>query len=220
MRKIITVLFIVLSVPVFGQNHFIGVKGGMNWTNVNSSNFISNNDNHTGFNGGLTYEYHLNEKFDLGIDLLYVQKGFTNDMIFTDETGNPTGEYATSVFDYDYLSFPIKGGLVFGDKISGFINFGLVPSILIDAKIIEPAIEGIMEETTYDITDKVTGFDFGGLIEIGGNYKFKERFYLYTSFAYQHSFTSITNENYFPKGKARHYGMIVSIGLKYALKKE
>ncbi len=221
MRKIIiTILTIVFSIPVFGQNHFFGLKGGMSWTNVNSTNFISNNDNRTGFNGGLTYEYHLNTKFNLGMDLLYVQKGFTNDIVFTDDTGNPTGEKATSEFNYDYLSFPIKGGLVIGDRISGFINLGLVPSVLIDAKTIEPAIEGIMDKTTYDVTDKVTGFDLGGLIEIGGNYKLKERFLIFTSVAFQHSFTGITNENYFSNGKARHYGMTLSIGLKYALKKE
>ena len=152
MRKIITVLTIVFSIPVFGQNHFIGLKGGMNKTNVNSTNFISNNGNRNGFNGGLTYEYRLNKKFNLGIEILYGQKGFTNDIFLTDETGNVTGEKATSEFNYNYLSFPIKGGFVLGGRISGFINFGFVPSFLINAKTIEPAIEGIMDKNTYDVT--------------------------------------------------------------------
>ena len=78
MRKIITVLMIVISIPTFGQDHFIGLRGGINWTNVNSSNFISNNDNRTGFNSGLTYQYYLSERFSLGIDLLYFQRGFTS----------------------------------------------------------------------------------------------------------------------------------------------
>ena len=220
MRKIITVLILVISIPVFGQNHFIGLKSGMSWTNVNSSNFIGNNDNRTGFNGGLTYEYHLNTKFNLGMDMLYSQKGFTNDIVFTDETGNPTGEKATSEFNYDYLSFPIKGGLVLGDKISGFVNLGFVPSVLIDAKTIEPAIEGFRDKTTYDVTDRVTEFDFGGLIEIGGIYKVKESFLLFASFSYQQSFMTISNSDYFSASKIKHYGMTMSIGLKYALKKE
>ncbi len=108
MRKLIIVLILISTIPVFGQNHLIGLKGGINWTNVNSSNFISNNDNRTGFNGGLTYEYRFNNHFNLGIDFLYFQKGFTNDIIFTDENGIPTGEKATSVFNYDYLSFRSK----------------------------------------------------------------------------------------------------------------
>jgi len=220
MRNLIAVLTILISTPAFGQNHFMGLKGGISWTNVNSANFHDNNDNWTGFNGGLTYEYHMNKKFNLGMDFLYFQKGFTNDIVFLDEFGNPTGKKVTSEFNYDYLSFPIKGGFVIGDKISGFINLGLVPSVLIDAKTIQPAIEGIMDKTTYDVTDEVTDYDLGGMIEIGGNYKFKDRVLLFASFAYQHSFASITNENYFSNGKARHYGMTLSIGLKYALKEE
>jgi len=41
-----------------------------------------------------------------------------------------------------------------------------------------------------------------------------------TNLGYQHSFTSITNDNYFSNSEVRHYGMVLSFGLKYALKKE
>jgi hypothetical protein len=220
MKKLITVLTIVISIPTFGQNHFIGLQGGINWTNVNSSNFLSSNDNRTGFNSGLTYQYFLNERFNLGIDLLYFQKGFTNEIVFTDEFGNPTGESATSTFNYDYLSVPLKGGIVIGDKFSGFANLGIIPSILLDAKTTTPAIEGFQEETTDNVTDRVTKFDIGGLVEIGASYKITPGFLLSATFGYQHSFTSITNDNYFSNAEVRHYGMILSIGLKYALKKE
>ena len=220
MRKIITVLTIVISIPTFGQNHFIGLQGGVNWTNVNSSNFISNNDTRTGFNSGLTYQYRLDEKFNLGIDLLYFQRGFTNDIVFKDEFGNTIGESANSEFSYDYFSLPLKGGIVIGDKFSGFANLGIIPSFLLDAKTTLPAIEGFQEETTSNVTDRVTKFDLGGLVEIGANYKITPDFLLSTSFGYQHSFTSITNDDYFLNAEVRHYGMVLSIGLKYALKKE
>ena len=220
MRKIITVLTIVISIPTFGQDHFIGLRGGINWTNVNSSNFISNNDNRTGFNSGLTYQYYLSKRFNLGIDLLYFQRGFTSEIVFRDEFGNPTGESATSRFNYDYLSVPLKGGIVIGDKFSGFANLGIVPSLLLDATTTTPEIEGIIGETTNNVTDIVTKFDIGGLVEIGANYKVAPDFLLSATFGYQHSFTSITNDNYFSNATVRHYGMVLSIGLKYALKKE
>ena len=220
MRKIITLLIVLFTVPVFGQNHFIGMKGGLNRMNVNSSNFISNNDNRTGFNSGLTYQYILNERFNLGTDLLYFQRGFTNDIVFTDEFGNPTGESATSRFNYDYLSVPLKGGIVIGNKFSGFANLGIVPSLLVDATTITPAIEGVQEETVYNVTDRVTKFDLGGLVEIGANYKITPDFLLSATFGYQHSFTSITNDDYFRISEVHHYGMVLSFGLKYALKKE
>jgi hypothetical protein len=220
MRKILTVLTIVISPPSFGQNHFIGLKGGINRTNINSNNFINNNENRPGLNGGLTYKYLLNEKFNLGVDFLYFQKGFTNDIVFTDELGNPTGERATSKFNYDYLSFPLKGGYVIGGKISGFANIGIVPSVLIDANNITPAIEGFAEENTENVTDNVNKFDLGGLVEIGANYMIMNDFLLSASIGYQHSFTSITNDNYFSNADVRHYGIVLSIGLKYALQKQ
>ena len=219
MRKIITLLIVLFTVPVFGQNHFIGLKGGINRTNVISDNFLGDNDYRNGFIGGLTYEYEFKNKFHIGLDLVYAQKGFKNDIIFTDEIGNPIGEKATSDFNYDYLSLPIKGGFSIGNSFAGFLNIGVVPSLLINAETKIPTFENIDGEI-FDVTDKVTEFDFGGLIEIGGSYKFKERFLLFTSFAYQQSFMTITNKNYFSNGKAKHYGMTLSIGLKYALKIE
>ena len=70
------------------------------------------------------------------------------------------------------------------------------------------------------MTDRVTKFDFGGLIEIGGNFKFNDRLFLLTSLTYQHSFTTLTNPDYFADDKITLYGVTLSIGLKYALAKE
>lgn len=220
MRKVITILIIMISIPAFSQNHFFGIKGGVNLTNVNSTNFIKNNDYRTGYNSGLTYEYKLNDRYNLGVDLLYFQKGFTDDIIFTDEFGNTIGEKATSKFNYDYLSLPLRGGIEIGDKFSAFANLGIVPSLLVDAKTIIPGLEGYAEETTYDVKDGIKKFDLGGLVEIGASYNLTTDFLLSATIGYQHSFTSIATDNYFSDSEIRHYGMALSIGLKYALKKE
>ena len=165
MKIIITVLALLLTFSSIGQNHIIGIKSGVNSTNVNASNFITNNGSRTGFSSGLTYEFRFKNKFNLGMDFMYFQKGFTNDIIFTDTIGNPTGEKVTTQFNYNYLSFPIKAGLVFGEKTSGFVNIGLVPSFLISGEIIEPEIEGVIDEKTTDISELATNFDFGQGIE-------------------------------------------------------
>lgn len=220
MRKIITVLTIVLSIPAFGQNHFIGLKGGVSWTNVNSTNFTSNTENRTGFNYGLTYEYQVNKRVNVGVDLLYSPKGFTSDLVFTDEFGNPTGERATSKFNYEYLSWPLKVGFVSRDKFSSFANLGILPSVLVDANTIMPAIEGITEEATVNVTDRVTKFDLAGLIEIGAAYKVIPGFLLSATIGYQYSFLSITNDDYFSNSEILFFGMVFSVGLTYALKTE
>ena len=220
MRMIITVLTILISIPIFGQNHFIGLNGGINWTNVNSSNFINNTDNRTGFNSGLSYQCFLNQRFYFGIDLLYFQRGITIESLYTDDFGIPTGEKGVSEFDYEYLLIPLKGGIMIGDKFSGFANLGIIPSILVDATHVDSGIEGFLEETEINVTDRVNNFDLAGLVEIGANYKITPHFLFSASLGYQHSFTSITNDDYFSNSKVRHYGMILSLGLKYALKKE
>lgn len=220
MKKILTVLTIVISITAFGQNHFIGLKGGINYTNVKSTNFTNSDGNRTGFHSGLTYEYPLNKRFNLGIDFLYFQKGFTNDIVFIDQSGNTAGESVIIEFNYDYLSLPLKGGIEFGEKFSGFANLGIVPSVLVDAKTITPNIEGFTEETPHKMTDAVTKFDLGGLVEIGANYNITTDFLLSAAIGYQHSFTSITNDDYYENAEARHYGLAFSIGLKHKLKQE
>lgn len=231
-REIITLLILGIAIPTFGQYHIIGIKGGINWTNINSTNFLSSRskiDNGTGVNAGLIYEYSFNKRFNLGIDLLFLQKGFRREFIILEEDGIRylVSGKIDSEFDYDYFSIPIKGGVSIGNKFLGFVNLGIIPSILnkatITTKLIDPVFTssgiGYEEETTQDQTDKITRFDFSGLIELGLNYNFFDHYSLFASVGYQYSFTSITNQNYFPDGEVRHTAIVLSFGIKYALRK-
>ena len=90
--------------------------------------------------------------------------------------------------------------------------------MLVNAKTITSSIGIIsINGVSEDIAEYVDKFDLGGLLEIGGSYKFKERFLLFSSLTYQQSFTSITNDNYFSDWSIKHNGMTLSVGLKYAL---
>ncbi len=73
---------------------------------------------------------------------------------------------------------------------------------------------------TLDLTNPVSKFDFAALAEIGAAYKFKSKYWLFTSVAYQYSFTTITNSEYFANSKIRHEGLILSILLKLDLTKK
>jgi hypothetical protein len=217
MKITIQFLLVLSTFPAVGQNHYIGTKFGLNVTNVHLSNFTIDNENRIGFIGGLTYEYKFNSKLSFETDFLYSQKGFTKDLFFTYNTGTLTGEKTTTYFNYDYLSIPVKIGFGFGNKVSGFSKLGIVPSILINAKTIEGKIDGISDEHTYNLTEQVRRFDFSGLVEVGCNFKIHEQFLIFSSLAYQQSFTTITNDDYFSDSKIKHYGISVFVGLKYAL---
>jgi hypothetical protein len=222
MKNILLIILTIATLKVAGQNQLIGVKGGVNSTNITSSNFISQSGSRTGLTAGLTYEFLFKKHFLIGADLIYNQRGFTNDLVFTDNLGNPTGEKYTSKFNYDYISLPIKTGFNIGTKLYGITNIGVIPSLLVDAKTISPTFDTDTKFTgneTFDVTNRVSKFDFAGLVEIGGGYKFKGRYWIFTSFSYQHSFTTITNSDYFANFKIKHNGMALTIGLKCALTK-
>lgn len=222
MKSIFFFFLTITTITLWGQNHLLGVKGGVSWTNVTASNFAKDRNFRTGFAIGFTYDYIFKKHFSTGADIIYNQQGFTIDNIFVDELGNPTGKKATSKFNYDYISIPLKAGFNYGKTIFGFANIGLTPSILIVAKTTTPTIDfygTTIQGETFNITDRVNKFDIGGLVEIGGGYKFKGRYWLFTSFSYQHSFTSITNAEYLTNSKIRHYGFTLNLGLKCALTK-
>lgn len=99
MKKVLLLILVISTGYVFGQNHLVGI----------------------------TYEYQLSKKFNIGLDLIYAQSGFKYDVVYSDEFGNSIGEGVTSDFNNNYLSIPIKAGFSTGNSFYGFINLGLIP---------------------------------------------------------------------------------------------
>lgn len=216
MKKLITILLIVCSTPTIGQKHYIGLSGGVSRTQVSFDESAFDTGFRTGIVGGLKYERTVNNDFFIGLDFLYSQRGFTRDFILTARTGQVIGVSAAP-HDFNYLSLPIKAGVTVGERLSGFVSLGVVPSILIEAKYTIPGVDGFYQEETYSLIEEVPRFDLGGMFEVGGNYKLNERLLLFTSLWYLQSFTNISSDNYFTDRTSRHYGISLSVGLKYAL---
>ena len=224
MRKIIIALIIISTIPIFGQNHFIGLKGGINWTSIVSDNYLDNSSMRTGFTTGLTYHYKFKSFYTIGLDVLYVQRGFKNTSINPNPDGlikpviDPDKPLLMSDFNYDYISIPVKFGYSDGNKFSVYLNFGVIPSIIVSAKtMIHTYSNGVLRK---DVKHKVTSFDFAGLGELGVSYKFFDKILLFTSFECQYSFTAFSNSNYYSGSKMKHYGMTLVLGIKYALLKK
>ncbi len=221
MKKIVLFLFITNFSTLYAQQHLIGIKGGINWANINLPTTLSDlvlHESKTGFIGGLTYEYLFKKYFSLSADVLYAQYGFL---------GDRGGIYSRSLsgtersrYEYNYLSMPIKAGYRIGDKIYGFVNLGLTPSILRESSIKIDIYSYIVDPAfTRYIGSQPAQFDIAGIIELGGGCKIKSRAFLFTSLAYQQSFTTFSNDNYLAGIRPRHYGISLSVGLKYAITK-
>lgn len=214
MKGSITLLITLTSITLFSQNNLVGIKGGLNLTNIKTTEYLSATEESTGFSGGITYERTFKEKLSFGVDLLYFQKGYDWTLTFTNEfrdaNGN-TGKKSVAEFDYDYLSLPIKGGVVLGNKVSAFANIGLVPSILLSVNVYTT------EGTTVTGEENSSKFDLGGLVELGASINLNAKSIVFFSFGYQQSFTSISNKNYFPNADVKFYGAIAALGYKYQL---
>lgn len=218
MRCLITVSIMLIPLLMLGQKQYIGLKGGKGWTNYYSDGRAGEFDYQTVFNGGLTYEYEFKNNFHLEVDLLYAQKSFIIDgyTIISGDT-DPNGFSITHFDDYfesEYISIPFKVGYSVGNRLQSFFNLGVVPSVLIRAR--NTTIKSGEYGSPSNRTDQTNRIDIGGIAEIGVSYTIKEQFKLFTSFAYQQSFNPITDV-YFEDPNAKHFGMILSFGVKYAI---
>lgn len=201
------------------QQHIIGAKAGLSSTNVSATiKYNPAADDRIGFSGGVTYEYAFKRPFSIGADILFSQRGFKNPLILTDNLGNPTGERADLHQRFDYVALPIKFGYRRGTRVFGFINAGVVPSVLVNAVIILPFhLNGQPGEERLDITKNASSMDLAAFGEIGGGYTVAGKYGLFASAAYQQSITTIRQGRTYPESIMMSRGLTLSLGVKYAL---
>lgn len=195
-----------MSLPLLGQRHFIGLQGGVNLAKIAGIE----SEFRYGVQTGLNYQYALNDTYIYGVDFLLIQRGMSQRLIHVDAQGNDTGIRLVGNLETDYISIPLKGGVVVGNKLSGIFNLGLVPSFLIDAKYRQLAYEGISDEMITEHSG-YPQFDLGGLIEIGANYTLSSSTIFFVS---ARLFKSIPRYDSW----IQHCGIEFSAGTRVALK--
>lgn len=219
MRPILIFLFILISSVAWGQKHFIGIQGGLNFTNFTSKESFENTSTKTGFIGGITYDFMLIEKYRIEVDILYSQRGVKDKFILTNDNGEYIGEQDNEM-NYDYLCIPIKFGCELDNKIRLIPKIGIVPAIAIKAEITSPVFDDngmITGKETIDHKDNISKFDLGGIVEIGIETDLFENLIFCSNLNYQHSLTTFSNSDYFDGQDMRHYGFLISVGMKYRL---
>lgn len=217
MKKYLSLILIILSISAFSQKQSLGIKGGIGFSKISKLSFDAIGFR-TSFIGGVSYEYSLKNSILLGAELLYMQKGDSQEVTFVFENGGGEGDLQVHV---NYLSIPIKAGYSFGGKVSFFTNVGLVPSVLIDSysKFKDPdtILPNADASGKVDSKEFTSNFELSGLAEVGIDYGVHEHFSLTTALAYHHGITSLTTSND-PHVDLKNYGFYWTFGLKYALK--
>lgn len=215
MKLFLSIILVVLSFTAFGQNHFLGVKGGLNSTKV-SIDVDWDNSFRKGFLGGFTYQYDIDQHFFINNELLYEERGYKSKTFFS-FVGHAAENGDEVIFRYDYISLPLKFGYKTHGNLSGHVCVGMIPAYLLKA---EHYIPWELEQKNFDVTDLAQRFDFAGVVELGGSYTINPNLLFSLSLAYQHSFTTISQNGYFEDNTVRNFGISLSGGIKYALKRK
>lgn len=215
MRFTLLIAFVLFAHLLFAQKDLIGLRGGINWSHVKTDTPFEDSDATTGFLGGITYQHQFQSGLYWGVDVLYTERGFEDELI--PGTFDPclgclrVAAPVDNQFNFDYLSFPVKVGFTFGEQVMFFTDFALVPATLVNGNI----------ETTnssQEITE-ADQFDLATQIEIGAAFHLFEGWAAYGSLSYLNSLTSSTNANYFPGDQMLHRNVNLSFGVRYELKR-
>ncbi len=222
MTRYVIIFVFLFSISSFAQNNIIGFGAGVNWSNVNTKDFLDdkNKDSRLGFSGDLIYEYFFNEHLFLKTGVTYSQRGFSLDSHIYDDVGNVLNSITTT-FNYDYLAIPLTIGYRTKGDIYFFGNIGFLPAMLVSAKTKTPIVDHINGEIikyeTYDVKDRVTNIDYGGIVKLGIGYELDKSYTIFSSFSYNYSFNTITNSEYFGGSNIYHWGLNLLLGLKYKI---
>jgi len=220
-KHLVTIFLIGVVCSSYAQSHTFGLFTGINFSNVSAKEVFDEEKYRQSYVGGIKYDFNISDKYQLGTDLIYSLQGFVSEVNFTDETGNPTGQKGIYEFTYDYLTLPLKVGLIIGDKVKIVPKIGIQPSLLASAKTKEPILNDdlvTIGTKTFDVTDRVSNFDLAGLVELELNYEFYKNLNIFSCITAKYSFTPLSNSDYFNDFKMRHKVYFISIGLKYSIK--
>ena len=197
------------------QDHLVGVQFGKNLTSasaVNSPGQVPRD----GISAGVSYEYVSKKKLSTEASLIYTQRGYKTGLPYMNEFGELADKNYKNNHNFDYISLPLKVGFKFGNKFFGLMNMGIVPAYLIQAQTVMPGFND-GEITKIQLTRQYNKFDVAGLVELGGGYKIQNRFVIFITTAYQHSFTTTSNLIYPAQNKMFHFGLTFSTGIKVKL---
>jgi hypothetical protein len=208
-----TLLFIFLLIGngfLHAQSqHLIGLETSLQFSNISTNTNYSAYQYRTGIGGGLTYTYQLPLWWSFSTGILYNPRGFSQRILFTDETGKVIKE-EDWVYGFDYISIPLKLGVRFGaENVYGFVNIGNVTSILVNS----------YETSSVPVhthRPESPSIDFALIVEVGASYQINNKLQLSARLGMQQSFW-VSSPNYHIKDKLLHNSLGTTLALKYRL---
>lgn len=183
-KLLLSISFLLISFLNYSQNSKIkfGVQSGLNYSDFRGYEIpvtpLYSESPAFAFLGGINFEYLINEKWSLKLELNYERKSqkADNTLEIFDNNGSSKVYNFTSKKNYDYMVLPIMMKYSFSNKNSFYINGGpfigylLKSNITNDLENIDGFNRGSFETTKYN-----NKTDFGLSIGLGKNFEIKEK---------------------------------------------
>jgi hypothetical protein len=224
MKRLILIVLSGISLIANGQEHSIGLEGG-----INSSNIINLDDyyywdlvNKNGPTIGINYEHKWNNHFFIKTGIQYNEIGFRYKYENVLNVSFPPGtEIPWINHTYHYIGLPISCGLSLGLEFQGFFSLGLSPSLRLAVttdylSISDGVYSGILQDDSRDYNPEI---DVGVPINIGCGYSLSTNFQVYISARYQISLLSFRELDDSEEMNLRHHFFSFVFGIKYSFKK-
>ena len=215
MRTFLTLLGITLLFSSSAQTHVIGIEAGPTFAQTVREDIDYYNTLNAGSVGAF-YEY-KKKNFTSTFGLGYLNKGFKQELIYTNEIGTILGEGALERVRHNYFSVSEVVGLEFGEeKYFGFTGIGLRASVYSNTIVSSPpfplndgtTVEGYKWELDY-----LNLIDLSALAREGAGIRTEKGNIFYVSGTYDFGLTK-TYESDTP---SRHRNTSILLGFKRAI---
>ena len=118
-------------------------------------------------------------------------------------------------YHYEFISFPLLCGIQYGDQTYGFVQLGLAPSLLMQAKMsVSSETIGVRE---FNAKELATSYDITGLLKAGIGKQWSE-WGIYAVVHFYRSMVSISNDEYYMDTHMRLWRRGVFLGVRYQLR--
>lgn len=184
-----------IAMSQFSKYRQIGVKAGMNISNVNADLASYNSKDILGSSIGFTYDRVRMRFLTIGTEINFIQKGYGKEVTLVNSMNQPLGSFINQN-KISYISIPLKIGVQFGNRLYVFVTSSIVPGLVYKAVSEVPVFDANGNvSSTYqeDIKDEVSLLDLATQVEAGLGIT-RGRFKFYLSGAKMDSFVNLWDD--------------------------
>jgi len=167
-------LLLNVEVSLFSQSFTLGLKSGLNYSNI-SGYYPFSSSYRQSISAGVFAFAPISKHIDGFFELNFEQKGYKYTLQDISNSTKTEGEHI-----YDYLTFPVGFKYKFGQKLKPYVKIGIFLALLMNAKdigtetnyAVSPPVDNSWEKSIMYKTETV---DLGIFFGFGIQYRFSSK---------------------------------------------